>query len=125
MRLRSSVAYWSDVVEKKKEAEEDQVESIAPGAAGMEVQDVEEGSPAPALRDDPRVVGDWELIGTTSSDLAEREGLTGLGRAPFTKPLALFTTGRPPPAPRGPVPRAGSASASPLPVRISTRRARK
>ena len=47
-------------------------------------------SPAPCLRDDPRLIGDWELIGTTSSDLADREGLTGLGKAPFTNPVALF-----------------------------------
>lgn len=47
-------------------------------------------SPAPSLRDDGRLIGDWELIGTTSPDLVSREGLTGLGAAPFTSPVKLF-----------------------------------
>jgi hypothetical protein len=49
-----------------------------------------EGMPAPPLRDDPRLIGDWQLVGTTSEDLVARQGLTGLGAAPFTEPLALF-----------------------------------
>jgi len=47
-------------------------------------------SPAPAVRDDTRVLGDWELIGTTSTDVIDRAGLTGLGKAPFTEPIAIF-----------------------------------
>ena len=47
-------------------------------------------SPAPALRDDPRLLGDWELVGTSSKELGERCGLTGLGGAPFTAPAAIF-----------------------------------
>jgi len=49
-----------------------------------------EQSPAPPLRDDPRLLGDWELVGTTSSELAQRGGLTGLGTAPFTSPVTVF-----------------------------------
>ena len=41
-------AYAEAMARKKKETEVDQVESIAPGAAGMEVLDVEEGAPASA-----------------------------------------------------------------------------
>jgi hypothetical protein len=51
-----------------------------------------DGAPNPVLRDDPRLVGDWQLIGTTSKDVAERKALTGLGAAPFTAPVALFYT---------------------------------
>jgi len=47
-------------------------------------------SPAPPLRDDPRLYGDWRLVGTTCPELVQRRGLTGLGGAPFTAPLALF-----------------------------------
>ena len=47
-------------------------------------------SPAPSLRDDPRLTGDWELVGTSSAALAARRGLTGLGVAPFTSPVAVF-----------------------------------
>lgn len=32
------------------------------------------------------LVGDWELIGTTSSALFAAKGITGLGKVPFTKP---------------------------------------
>jgi len=51
-----------------------------------------EQSPAPPLRDDPRLLGDWELVGTTSTELAQRGGLTGLGTAPFTSPVTVFYT---------------------------------
>jgi len=54
----------------------------------------EKNGGAPPLRDDPRLIGDWELVATTSKDLAERKGLTGLGSAPFTQPAALFYTHR-------------------------------
>ena len=43
-----------------------------------------------AGRIEPRLVGDWQLIGTTSPDFCERQGVTGLGSAPFTSPLAVF-----------------------------------
>merc|ERR1711871_605097 len=49
-----------------------------------------ENSPSPAIREDARLLGDWKLIGTTSPELVEREGLTGLGKAPFTSPIAVF-----------------------------------
>ncbi len=49
-----------------------------------------EASPAPALRDDPRLLGDWELVGTTSEEMAKRRGMTGLGAVPFTSPAAIF-----------------------------------
>jgi len=49
-------------------------------------------SPAPPLRDDPRLLGDWELVGTSSKELGERSGLTGLGGAPFTSPAAIFVS---------------------------------
>ena len=42
-----------------------------------------------------RIIGDWELIGTTSPDLVSRQGLTGLGVAPFTSPVKLFYSFRP------------------------------
>jgi hypothetical protein len=42
------------------------------------------------LADDPRLFGDWELIGCTSNELRDRQGLTGLGVAPFTEPRAVF-----------------------------------
>lgn len=32
------------------------------------------------------IVGDWELIGTTSSALFAKKGVTGLGKVPFTNP---------------------------------------
>ena len=35
-------------------------------------------------------MGDWQLVGTSSRDVAARKGLTGLGAAPFTAPVALF-----------------------------------
>ena len=54
-----------------------------------------ENSPAPPLRDDDKLLGDWQLVGTTSSDLAERKGLTGLGAAPLTSPVALFYSFQP------------------------------
>ena len=49
-----------------------------------------ESSPSPAIREDDRLLGDWKLIGTTSPELVEREGITGLGKAPFTSPIAIF-----------------------------------
>lgn len=60
--------------------------------ACTELAVLREASAEPPLRDDPRLIGDWELVGTTSTDLAERKGLTGLGSAPFTSPVALFYT---------------------------------
>ena len=39
---------------------------------------------------DPRLLGDWELVGTTSEEIAKRSGMTGLGAVPFTSPAALF-----------------------------------
>ena len=47
-------------------------------------------SPAPPFRDDPRLLGDWELVGSTSPDMQERKGMTGLGAAPFTNVKHIF-----------------------------------
>jgi len=47
-------------------------------------------SPAPVLRDDARLTGDWELIGTTSADMEKRKGMSGLGGAMFTAPVTIF-----------------------------------
>ena len=47
-------------------------------------------SPAPPIRDDPRLLGDWELVGSTSPDMQERKGMTGLGAAPFTNVKHIF-----------------------------------
>jgi len=52
-------------------------------------------SPAPPVAEDPRLCGDWECVGCTSSELAERRGLTGLGSAPFTKLGGLFFSYQP------------------------------
>ena len=49
-------------------------------------------SAAPLPINDPRLLGDWELVGTTSASFAMRGGLSGLGRAPFTGPEAIFVT---------------------------------
>ena len=49
-------------------------------------------SPAPALCDDPRLIGDWQLVGTNSPSLFEAQGLSGLGNAPFTQPHVIFFT---------------------------------
>eukprot|EP00316_Scyphosphaera_apsteinii_P022066 CAMPEP_0119339216 /NCGR_PEP_ID=MMETSP1333-20130426/97832_1 /TAXON_ID=418940 /ORGANISM="Scyphosphaera apsteinii, Strain RCC1455" /LENGTH=154 /DNA_ID=CAMNT_0007350707 /DNA_START=68 /DNA_END=529 /DNA_ORIENTATION=+ len=49
-------------------------------------------TPAPPLRDDPRLFGDWELVGTTSVEFVQRKGLTGLGGMPLTEPIAVFFT---------------------------------
>jgi len=38
---------------------------------------------------DTRLVGDWEMVGCTSPALAKKQGLTGLGAAPFTQPVVL------------------------------------
>ena len=35
-----------------------------------------------------RSVGDWRMLATTSASLEKGQGMTGLGRAPFTKPHA-------------------------------------
>eukprot|EP00324_Dicrateria_rotunda_P002663 CAMPEP_0206159628 /NCGR_PEP_ID=MMETSP1474-20131121/6015_1 /ASSEMBLY_ACC=CAM_ASM_001110 /TAXON_ID=97495 /ORGANISM="Imantonia sp., Strain RCC918" /LENGTH=515 /DNA_ID=CAMNT_0053560465 /DNA_START=156 /DNA_END=1700 /DNA_ORIENTATION=- len=43
-----------------------------------------EATAAPPIATDGRLVGDWELVGCTSRELAQRKGLTGLGAAPFT-----------------------------------------
>lgn len=48
------------------------------------------GSPAPPLQMDRRLLGEWELVGTTSQELAERKGLTGMANAPLTKPGVIF-----------------------------------
>jgi hypothetical protein len=56
----------------------------------QELEHVTTDSPAPPLRDDPRLSGDWRLVATTSTELVQRRGLTGLGGAPFTAPLAVF-----------------------------------
>jgi len=42
-----------------------------------------------AIATDPRLVGDWELIGCTSQANQLKRGLTGLGAAPFTGFVAL------------------------------------
>ena len=49
-------------------------------------------SPAPDLCDDPRLIGDWQLVGTNSPSLFEMAGYSGLGKAPFTQPHAIFFT---------------------------------
>eukprot|EP00617_Octactis_speculum_P012738 CAMPEP_0185774048 /NCGR_PEP_ID=MMETSP1174-20130828/76512_1 /TAXON_ID=35687 /ORGANISM="Dictyocha speculum, Strain CCMP1381" /LENGTH=174 /DNA_ID=CAMNT_0028461041 /DNA_START=383 /DNA_END=907 /DNA_ORIENTATION=- len=54
------------------------------------MEEVTAASPAPVIREDPRIIGDWELIGTTSPNFSERQGLTGLGSAPFTSPRTIF-----------------------------------
>lgn len=38
----------------------------------------------PPIAEDPRLVGDWVLVGVTGLDMIARKGLTGLGAAPFT-----------------------------------------
>ena len=48
-----------------------------------------ENTAAPPIASDPRLVGDWKLVGCTSDELFKRKGLTGLGSAPFTKLGAL------------------------------------
>uniref|UniRef100_A0A7S0Q5G0 Plastid lipid-associated protein/fibrillin conserved domain-containing protein n=1 Tax=Coccolithus braarudii TaxID=221442 RepID=A0A7S0Q5G0_9EUKA len=59
-------------------------------AACNRLAEVTADSPAPPLRDDPRLFGDWELVGTTSKEFSERRGVSGLGNAPFTAPKAVF-----------------------------------
>lgn len=66
-------------------------------------------SPAPPVAEDPRLCGDWECVGCTSSELAERRGLTGLGSAPFTKLGGLFFSYQPS-CESGPPPNPGTAS---------------
>jgi len=68
----------------------DDGERAAVESACRELASATEESPAPPLCDDPRLLGDWELVATTSRSFAERKGLTGLGAAPFSKPVALF-----------------------------------
>ena len=43
----------------------------------------------PPIANDPRLVGDWQLVGCTSVEVISRKGLTGLGVAPFTNVGAL------------------------------------
>ena len=43
----------------------------------------------PPISSDPRLAGDWQLVGCTSLELISRKGLTGLGVAPFTNVGAL------------------------------------
>ena len=40
-------------------------------------------SPAPQVREDPRLVGDWELVATTSTDIADRGGVTPVRLRPY------------------------------------------
>lgn len=68
----------------------DEREHEALNAFCRELERVTLFSPAPAIRDDARLIGDWQLVGTSSRELAQRRGLTGLGSAPFTAPVALF-----------------------------------
>lgn len=42
-----------------------------------------------------RFEGDWRLVATTSAAADKGQGITGVGRAPFTKPHALFERVRP------------------------------
>jgi len=44
----------------------------------------------PPLAEDPRFLGDWQLVGTSLPEFAQRQGITGLGSAPFTEPAGLF-----------------------------------
>ena len=68
--------------------DEDKLGALA--AACRALGALSEASPAPVLRDDPRLLGDWELVGTTSEEIAKRRGMTGLGAVPFTSPAAIF-----------------------------------
>ena len=43
----------------------------------------------PPIADDPRLVGEWILVGVSSLSLISRKGLTGLGTAPFTNIASL------------------------------------
>jgi len=68
----------------------DEKEIAALDAACARLEQVTALSPAPSLREDPRLEGAWEQVGCTSADFNTRKGLTGLGGAPFTSPAALF-----------------------------------
>jgi hypothetical protein len=49
-------------------------------------------SPMPKLANDPGLIGDWQLVATTSPKWSERFGLTGLARAPFTDLDSVFVS---------------------------------
>ena len=46
----------------------------------------------PPIADDPRLVGEWMLVGATSLSLISRKGLTGMGAAPFTNLATLHVS---------------------------------